>query len=224
MIKAIIFDFDGVIIDSEPLHFKAFKKVLDSLNINFIEVDYWSKYLAMSDKDLFINLNKDRNLNWDSNTIEQLIEKKGKYFLKFIQEEPNFFHGINNVLLDLYQSFILTIASGALKHEIQFVLKKLNAEKLFKYIISAEEVQQGKPNPEIYLKAYDKLTSIDPSIKKEHCLAIEDSIHGILAAHNAGIKCIAVAHSYKEEDIAIADSVLPHISLLNSNIIKSLFS
>lgn len=223
MIKAIIFDFDGVIIDSEPLHFKAFKKVLDPLNVDFTEEEYWSKYLAMSDKDLFINLKEDRNLNWDTNTIEQLIEIKGKYFLKFLQEEPNFFHGINNVLLDLYRSFILTIASGALKHEIQFALKKLNADILFKFIISAEEVQQGKPNPEIYLKAYEKLASIDPSIKKEQCLAIEDSIHGIIAAHNAGIKCMAVAHSYKEEDISIADSILPHISLLNSNIVKGLF-
>ncbi len=224
MIKAVIFDFDGVIIDSEPLHFKAFQKILNSINIDFSEEEYWSKYLAMSDKDLFLNLQKERTINLDEKTINKLINKKGEYFLKLLQEEPLFFHGIKNVIIDLSKSFLLAIASGALKHEIQYALNKLSINELFKFIISAEDVVEGKPNPEIYLKAYSKLISIEPNLQKQDCVVIEDSIHGIIAAQSAGLKCLAVAHSYKEEDLSIADSILSHISLLNSTLIKELFS
>jgi beta-phosphoglucomutase len=223
MIKAIIFDFDGVIIDSEPLHFKAFQKVLHSINIEFTEEEYWTKYLALTDKDLFTTIKNDKHLDWDDFTINRLAEEKALTFLKFLQQEPIFFHGIKSVLNDLSHSFLLAIASGALKNEILYALKKLNAEDLFKFIVSAEEVKEGKPNPEIYLLTYSKLSSIDNNLRQNQCLVIEDSIHGITAAHNAGMKCLAVAHSYKEEDLSHADSVITHISLLNTKLIKNLF-
>ena len=223
MIKAIIFDFDGVIIDSEPLHFKAFQEVLQDLHIPFTEEEYWSKYLAMSDKDLVNEILKDRKMQFASREIEDILLKKAERYLRLLQEQPIFFHGVKDVLMNLAKYFPLAVGSGALLNEIEFALKNLDAMNYFKFVVSAEDVSEGKPNPQIFSLAYRKLLSFESGLKTEECLVVEDSIHGILAAHNARMKCIAVAHSYKEYDLKGADAVITHISQLNSNMVKELF-
>ncbi len=155
--------------------------------------------------------------------IKTMIRKKAEYYFKYFREELIFFHSIKNVILNLSKHFILAIASGALLEEIKFALEKLDVSNLFKIIVSAEEVSEGKPNPAIFHLAYRKLTAFLQELKTSECLVIEDSIHGIKAAHNANMKCIAVAHSYKEEDLKEADAIIDHISQLNSNLILEMF-
>jgi len=224
MIKAVIFDFDGVIVDSEPLHFKAFHHVLLEAHINFTEDEYWSKYLAMSDKDLLNELMKHHQAQFSPQDIQEMLNKKAQRYMKLLQEEPIFFHGIKNVLLHLSKYFPLAIASGALLNEIKWALGNMEATNFFKFIVSAEDVNEGKPNPQIFFVAYKKLVSLEQGLKTEECLVIEDSVHGIRAAHNARMKCLAVAHTYKDEDLKAADAIVAHISQVNANLVKELFS
>jgi HAD superfamily hydrolase (TIGR01509 family) len=223
MIKAIIFDFDGVIADTEPLHFKAFQSVLQEIHITFTEEEYWSKYLAMSDKDLVQAIIKHYSLPCTLDDIQKLLKKKEQRYMKLFQEEPIFFHGVKNVLTNLSKHFPLVIASGALLHEIIYALNNLEVTNIFKFVVSVEDVSEGKPNPQIFYLAYKKLLTIDSGLKTKECLVIEDSIHGILAAHNANMKCLAVAQTYKEDDLQTADAIINHISQLNCNLVTELF-
>jgi beta-phosphoglucomutase-like phosphatase (HAD superfamily) len=124
--------------------------------------------------------------------------------------------------------FPLAIASGALRSEIRFILEKFKLTEFFKVIVSANEVVHGKPHPETFLKALQGFNQRQPSgrpkILPEECLVIEDSVHGIESAHEAGMKCLAVAHSYPLGRVRNADWRAKHIRDLRLRDIESKFN
>ncbi len=202
MLRAIIFDFDGVIADTEALHLTAFQKTLKQEGIELPEKEYYEKYLALDDKGCFREVFLSHGREISDEKIRELIEKKGLYFEEAMKEGVRFYEGSIDFIKDASKRFPLGIASGAMRKEIVFLLEKGGIKDCFSVIVSADDVERGKPDPESYIKALDllnKLLKLNPPIIPSECVVIEDSIHGIKAAKEAGMFCIAVTNSYPRE-------------------------
>ena len=227
MLKAIIFDFDGVIADAEPIHLKAFQEVLSEEGINLSNKDYYDKYLALDDKTCFAMVLKDRGIDFNRALIDALMLRKSGYYDKFIRENLVIFPGVVDFIKKAYGKYALAIASGALRHEIEFILECAGIRKEFNIIVSAHDVENCKPNPEVFVKVLERINNLGPSksgiIHPSECLVIEDSIAGIKAAHSAGMKCLAVTNSYSPEKLSEADMIVKSLEEVKIEDIEKLF-
>jgi len=227
MLKAIIFDFDGIIADAEPVHLKAFQMVLSEEGINLSYKDYYEKYLALDDKTCLTMVLRDRGMNYDKAFIDALMLRKSRYYDRFIRENIIIFPGVVDFIKNAYGKYTLAIGSGALRHEIDFILECAEIRKEFEIIVSADEVENCKPNPEVFMKALERINKHDSTksriIYPYECLVIEDSIAGIKAAHHAGMKCLAVTNSYSSEKLSEADMIVKSLEEVKIEDIKKLF-
>ena len=225
MIKAIIFDFDGIIADTEPIHLEAFKIVLKDINIELNDKDYYNKYLAYDDKTLFKKIIEDNGRNPDKSMIKDLIDKKHILITGLFTKHVTLFKGFEDFINLVQDRYILSIASGALKSEIEFILSKFNLLSFFQSIVAADEVENCKPHPEPFLKVLENLNSIrDDKIEASECLVFEDSIYGVEAGKAAGMKCIAITNSYEHLDLKNADLIVDSFEEINIDKIEKLFT
>ncbi len=211
MLKAVIFDFNGVIVDDEPLHLELFRRVLGEENIELTDEDYHAKYLGYDDRGCFTAALADagRAELVTAEFIGELIERKAGYYREAIEQRMLLFPGAVELVKTLAAKYPMAIASGALRGEIEIVLRHGKIRECFKEIIAAEDVTVCKPDPEGYTKALAALNAnIGSQIQPGECLVIEDSIAGIEAAKLAGMWCMAVTTSYKAEELAAADWVV----------------
>ena len=216
MIRAIIFDFDGVITDSEPVHLKMFQKVLSEMGITLNAREYYEVYLGMDDKGCFTTILKANGIGTASQLIQSLIQKKTNYLMEYIKNDLFIYPGVVELVGSYRKDYLLAIASGALRHEIEFVLESAGIRSAFSVIVSAEDVSEGKPNPECFNKTLERLNGIGGErIKKDECLVIEDSIAGIEAAKAAGMSCVAVTNTYSRDRLTLADKVVKELSEIN---------
>jgi len=224
MLKAIIFDFDGIIADTEPMHLEAFRIVLKEINIELSDQEYYSKYLAYDDKTLFKKIMEDNEKDYNKTNIENLIDKKHILITELFTSRISLFAGFEEFLGLVKDRFVLSIASGALKSEIEFILNKFNLLSFFQIIVAADEVINCKPHPEPFLKALEKLNDFhDNKIEPTECLVFEDSNYGVEAAKTAGMKCIGITNSYDRNTLRKADLLVDSFNELNIDIIESLF-
>lgn len=224
MLKAIIFDFDGIIADTEPIHFKAFHKVLDGEAISLSTEEYYSKYLAYDDKTFFYKVLGDYGKDNHEQKIDELVHKKSKYTNIFLKEDVKLFPGFLEFVASTKKKYRLAIGSGALKSEIVFILKKFKIINSFQSITCADDVDKCKPNPEVFIKVLKGINYYNnEKVYSHECLVIEDSIYGIQAAKSAGMKCIAITNSYAKEKLREADLVVKSFFDLNAAIIEKLF-
>ena len=227
MLKAIIFDFDGVIADAEPAHLKAFQVVLSEVGINLTAKDYYDKYLALDDKTCLAMVLKDNSINFDRALIDVLMLRKSRYYDKFIRENLVIFPGVVDFIKKAYGKYALAIASGALMHEIKFILECVEIRKEFEIIVSADDVEDCKPNPEVFVKVLERINKLSSPklgiVYPYECLVIEDSIAGIKAAHDAGMKCLAVTNSYSADKLIEADMIVRSLEEVKIVDIEKLF-
>jgi HAD superfamily hydrolase (TIGR01509 family) len=159
--------------------------------------------------------------------LKELIDSKGQAFQDLIQTEGILpFPAVPELVMAASQRYPLAIASGARRHELETVLESAGIRPYFETIISADDVENGKPNPESYLKAVEGLNASGKrtsSIRPEECAVIEDSREGIASAHSARMKCIAVATSYPIFELSHADLVVPALAALRISQIEDLF-
>ncbi len=214
MTRVVIFDFDGVIADTENIHLGAFREILAPRGIEISERDYYSEYLALDDKAFFTVLLEKNGFDAVPETVAQLIEKKS-LVISSAMEKCDFFDGAENLIRSLAGIFPLAIASGALRKEIDSTLRRGDLLDSFCFIASAEDSEKCKPDPEIFIRALrgvNENTALNPPAQAGQCVVIEDSPHGIAAAKAAGMRCVAVAHSNPRETLwqadIVADSVL----------------
>ncbi|OGQ07542.1 MAG: hypothetical protein A3G32_01305 [Deltaproteobacteria bacterium RIFCSPLOWO2_12_FULL_40_28] len=205
--EACLFDFNGLIIDDEAIHFELFKKILREEEIDLTEKDYWEKYLGFDDKGLIEAVFLASKKNVTPKKIKDLIQKKNKLYFPALKNKLRLFPGVDEFIKKVSHSFSLAIVSGALRSEIEYVLKETNLFSFFPIIISAHETKHGKPDPEGYLLALSGLKKNNPKIVAANCLVLEDSQAGIEAAKRARMTVYALAHTYPPEQLENADKI-----------------
>ena len=206
MLKAILFDFDGVLVDTEPLHLRAFQKVLAEEGLALNERDYYAKYVGLDDKGCFQAVLSDQSPAVTAAMIQRLVERKAKLLLEHLKTNLIVYPGIADFVAVTAQHYRLAIVSGALRHEIEFSLEAAGIRKQFQHITAAQDVQNGKPDPEGYLHALSVLNRQSPVTASE-CLVIEDTLPGIQAAHAGGMRCLAVSNTFPATELSLADAV-----------------
>ncbi len=222
-IRALIFDFDGLIVNTEPIHMATFKEVLNKeLKIDYSEAEYREEYLGLNDRDFLDKILEKHGIQVDNDSKKKLIDKKARRAFKKLEENIPLIPGVKEFIEKIHKICPLAICSGGLKREIHFILEKLGWLDFFNPIITANEVKWGKPHPQGYLMAYEGLSERQnwrPILQPRQCLAIEDSHKGIEAAHAAGIPCVAITNSYSEAELVKADktasSLEEMLSLVN---------
>jgi HAD superfamily hydrolase (TIGR01509 family) len=227
MLRAVIFDFDGVIADAEPVHLKAFQTVLSEEGIELSEKEYYDKYLALDDKTCFAMVLNGRGRDFNQSLIHDLALRKSNYYDKFIRKNLVIFPGVIDFVKKMYGEYIISIGSGALRHEIEFILEHAGIRNEFSIIVSADEIENCKPAPDVYIKVLEGINKLD-SLKSEtthpyECLVIEDSIAGIRAARSAGMKCLAVTNSYPAEKLFEADMIVKSLEEVKIENVEKLF-
>jgi HAD superfamily hydrolase (TIGR01509 family) len=211
MLRAVIFDFNGIIVDDEPIHFQLFQKVLGEEGIELTEQAYYARYLGFDDRGAFTTGYRDHTRQLSNAKLSELIERKAAYYQQAIRNHVAIFPGVKALVAKLAQSLPLAVASGALRNEIETILTTVGLIGHFQSIISAEDVTQGKPEPEIFLKALAALNSQrgnGSTIGAAECVVIEDSKEGLKGARRAGMKCLAVTNSHPAELLGDADAIV----------------
>ena len=226
MLKAIIFDFDGVIADTEPLHLKAFQLTLKENGIELSDEEYFENYLAYDDKTLFKELLKDRNYEHNEAQISELMNRKSEHFENVLKGNILVLEGVPEFISTISGKYPLAIGSGAIRSEIIDILESGGLREHFEIIVSADEVINCKPDPEVFIEALRRLNNLDSvpeKISPQECLVIEDSTSGIKAAHSAGMKCLAITNSYAAEKLSEAELIKQSLKGIYLEEIEDLF-
>lgn len=203
MLKAVIFDFDGVIADSEALHYKALNAVFNRYGVDVPKDIHWQKYLGYSDRENIEAVNIDYSMGMDDAKIQKLIDEKKVVFDELVADGSIIIDGVAEFIQRLIDDGIRrAICSGALRSDITLMLAGTVFKNAFEVIVAADDVTHGKPDPEGYLMALDNLCKNGPSlIEASQCIVIEDSHWGLEAAAAAGMNPIAVTNTYPREEL-----------------------
>lgn len=225
MLRAVIFDFNGIIVDDEPIHFKLFQKVLGEEGIVLTEEAYYARYLGFDDRGAFMAGFRENERSLSDEKLRALIERKAIYYQDAIRSHVAIFPGVKSLVTDLAQNLPLAVASGALRNEVDTILTTAGLINYFKAIVSAEDVERGKPEPDIFLKALEALNAQNNNSKPiaaADCVVIEDSKEGIKGARRAGMKCLAVTNSHPAELLTDANAVVKTLETVTLNFVESL--
>jgi len=205
---AVILDFDGVIADSEMLHLRCFNAVLAPLGVEISKQDYYRKYLGLTDVECLQALADEGAIAAASDQIPSLVREKNRLFSDLAATEGNIIPGVRDFLGMVETNGIpMAICSGALRVEIELILDDANLRHHFEVIVSAEQVKKGKPDPQGFLLAMEKLARKRP-LSADRCVAVEDSRWGLEAAKTAGMRTVAVTNSYEADQLQTADMIV----------------
>ena len=216
MLRAVIFDFDGVITDSEVLHLRAFNRSLVPYGVEISTKDYYANYLGYSDFDCYKALIDNGLLKIDERQIGDILKQKSTIFEELTRTEGRTIEGVHEFLKMLEENKIpMAICSGSLMVEIELVLDEARLRHFFSVIVSAEQVKKGKPSPEGFLLTLQKLNKkCRPPVAARECIIIEDSRWGLAAGKAAGMHTIAVTNSYGAEQLTLAEKVVARLNEL----------
>jgi len=227
-LKAVIFDCDGILVDTEPLHYQAFQKVLVPLGLGHDYAHYMEAFIGFDDRDAFLYAFREAGRGeLDPDTLGTLIEAKANALDRLIEQGVPTFPGVVDLVRELHTREIpLAVASGALRYEVNAFVKSLGLTDAFCTIVAADEVKKSKPDPETYLLAVDRLGQVlgwqPPG--PHGCAAIEDTPAGIHAAKAAGLFAIGVTNSFPKEELQEADHVVGSLAELNCTKLENLLS
>ena len=217
MIKAIIFDFNGVIIDDERIQMKAYQEILKKEDIELTEEDYFS-CLGMDDKTFIEAAYERAGKKAESNKVLEIMLAKSNSWREMVADDLPLFEGAENFIRKMAKEFTLGIVSMARREEIEYVLDKANLKDCFASIVSAEDVSACKPNPECYRIGFREVDAAHTAhshlpITHKECLVIEDSPQGILAAKRADLTTLGVINTVSEAEMraAGADSIAKNL-------------
>jgi beta-phosphoglucomutase len=210
--RAVLFDFDGVIVNSEPLHFFAFSEVLKSEHIELSEDEYYRDLIGFDDRGALRHVFQKRSLPLEPKTLLSLMARKSRVMMDFIQRRQfQALPGVEEFVRTLWRRCPLAICSGALREEIEGMLEGIGLRDCFNVIVAAEDVAVGKPDPSGYVLAAKLLSEkqkLSRPLKPADCLVVEDAPTVIRSVKSAGFPTLAVATSYSEAKLTDADWIV----------------
>jgi beta-phosphoglucomutase len=202
MLQAIVFDFDGVIADSERLHLRAYQDVLGPEGIELGERDYYDRYLGYDDVGVFRELGKDRGLALDQGRVAELIARKGRRYEQLAAAGEMLYPGAADFIRASAARVPIAIASGALTHEIEEILERTGLLGFFPVIVGADQTERSKPHPEPYQTAFARLKAhTGRGLEPWRSVAIEDSKWGLISARGADLRLVAVTNTYPAAEL-----------------------
>jgi HAD superfamily hydrolase (TIGR01509 family) len=225
VLRAIIFDFDGVIADDEPLHLASFQRAFAECGSTLDQQAYYERYLGFDDRECVRHVLSDQGRHLPEHVIDTIGSRKQKAFLQAIRTGAPLFRGVADFVRRAAASHPLAIASGALRHEIELILTAAGLRECFRVIVSADDTSVGKPDPRVFRLALSGLNAIgaDAPIEPHECLVIEDSVAGVEGAHRAGMRCLAVTNSYGAAQLGGATLVVSSLEGLQLRDLEALF-
>ena len=223
VMRAVLFDFDGVLVNSEPLHYRATRDALVAEGIAIDEDEYWRHLLAYDDRGAIRIALERHGIPYDAARIEAAAVRKAEAYDALLSEVP-FFPGARELARSLSRELPVAIASGALRREIEAILEAGGIRDAFTAVVGADDVSRSKPDPEPYLTAMARLAGRAPGLQPAECLVVEDSVPGILAGRAAGMKVLAVTNSYPAAKLTAAHSVVSSLAGLESAGLRRLFA
>jgi beta-phosphoglucomutase len=219
-IGAVIFDFNGVLVDDEPIHFALFTEVLAQEGITFSNEDYHERYLGYDDRKCFETALRDSQKSANPELLDRLIAQKARRYVEVASQGLRFFPAAAETLRTVAAHWPVAICSGALRAEIEYTLTRLDRLDQITVIVSAEDTTKCKPEPEGFLLTLAALRrhAGNGKAKRHHlaelaptgCLVIEDSLAGIVSAKGAGMWAVGVPNTYTPDELlqAGADDVI----------------
>jgi len=210
-LAAVVFDFDGVIVDTELLHCEAFRQIIEPLGIELPWATYQREYIGFDDRDAFRAIFRDSGRALSEDTLPELIGAKAEAF-GFLAEarrvEP--YPGVAHLVRRLAGRIPLALCSGALRCDVEPILDRIGLRDCFAVFVTAEDVAVGKPDPEPYIEALKRLACRFPDrdFTPAACVAIEDTPVGIAAARGAGMRVLAVCTTHGEFALEGANRVV----------------
>jgi beta-phosphoglucomutase len=218
-LRGIVFDFDGVIANSEPLHFQGFREVLAEEGIALTESDYYARYLGFDDAGAFEAIGGDRGVEWPAGRVAALVARKAVRLEVLEREQSVLFPGAAAGIARLAAAGPLAIASGALKHEITRILVREDLARYFMVVVGAEDTAASKPAPDPYLRAVALLdATVRSGANAAEYVAIEDSQWGLESARSAGLRTVAVTHTYPADRL-VADYIVTSLDALTWDVL-----
>lgn len=218
MIRAVLFDFNGVLLDDEPLHLELLQELLGAAGIELTEADYWATYVGFDDREAFRRAHEIAGRDLDEAELIQLIARKAVLYQERIEARgfPFFPGAVDFIAACADAGLRRGVVSGALRSEIVAALERSGASRYFGPIVSADDVAASKPDPEGYLKGIQELNQQSPLPERllhaHEILAIEDTDAGLEAARAAGLRTIGVEHTFGAERLSAAEVVVKKIA------------
>jgi len=211
MLKAIIFDFDGVVVDSEPVHYKAFMEIGKDLGVAFDYKHYLRHYIGYDDRDAIRAMLIEAGMPTEDAHISELRQEKQVVFENLVKQGAAAIPGAVELIDQAHSQIPIAIASGATSLDIELMLTSLNRRDRFEIIVSADHVKRSKPDPTTYRMAYEQLAEKYPEhqLSPDNCLAIEDTAAGIESANGAGLMTLGIATTGPASFLTRANRVEP---------------
>jgi beta-phosphoglucomutase-like phosphatase (HAD superfamily) len=211
-LSAIIFDFDGVIADSERLHLRAYQEVLAGRGFELTPTEYFEEYLGYDDVTSLRRYARNHQLSWDERTIAHLLAEKSRQYEDLTARGEMLFPGAARFVREASAEVPIAISSGALTREIEDILQRAGLAELFVTVVGADQTERSKPSPDPYLEAFHRLRAAGHDVDSHSTVAIEDSMWGLVSARTAGLRCVAVTNTCTAEELA------PHAELVVSGL------
>jgi len=207
---AVLFDFDGVIVNSEPLHYRAFREVLAEEHIELAEQEYYADLIGFDDRGAFKHIFEKHGKPLEPKTLLRVMTRKSEVMMEQIYKEH--YHalpGVEEFVRGLWRKYPLAICSGALREEIEVMLEGISLRDCFSAIVAAEDVTVGKPDPQGYFLAAQQISKkVGKPIRPQDCLIVEDAPMVIRSVKAAGFKTLGVATSHFPDKLTEADWVV----------------
>jgi len=222
--RAVLFDFDGVLADTERLHCQAFRRILETVEQPFTTEEYFNRYIHFDDLHVFLTVSKDRELGWTPERAERFVEKKRALFTDLMHDPGLLFPGVADLVPRLAARLPLAICSMGCRDEIEPVLTGAGLRRLFTALVTADDVEKPKPDPEVYLRGLEIINNArGQDIQPDECVVVEDSSGGTRSGKAAGMQVVAVTHSITEAELreAGADLILDGIPALSKYLLQT---
>lgn len=215
--RAVVFDFDGVLANSEPLHLQAYQEVLSEIGIALGRDEYYASYLGFDDVGAFMAVGRAHGRDWTPRDVAALIERKTVVFDQLIASSSVLYPQAAGCIERLAAAYPLGIASGALRHEIEAILRQARLDGHFKFIVAAGDTPASKPAPDPYRRA-----AVLHGLPASACVAIEDSRWGIESAQGAGLRCVGITTTYPASALTTADAIVHSLDEFTVELIAAL--